>query len=137
MAAESTAEGMLIFDGDCGFCTASVLWLIRRFRMPVDAVPWQSLEADGRLAELGLTPAQTSRWAWWAEDGRLWRGHRAIGKGLRACRGAWPLMGALLLVPPPLCWPLIAGYRLVANLRGRLPGATPACSRKNWPPPQS
>lgn len=128
------APPILVFDGECGFCTASVLWLRRRLKRPVELVPWQKPAEAGGLAELGLDREQLRRWAWWLEDGRRWRGHRAVGRALLACRGAWPALGAVLLAPPPLSWSAALGYRLVARLRGHLPGVTPACRRDHWPP---
>lgn len=125
---------ILVFDGECGFCTASVLWLRRRLKRPVELVPWQELAATGGLTGVRLDRDDVRRWAWWIEDGRRWRGHRAGGRALLACRGAWPALGALLLLPAPLSWPAALGYRLVARFRGRLPGVTPACRRDRWPP---
>lgn len=131
------ARNLLIFDGDCGFCTTSVDWVARRFRdeVKVEVVPWQRLPLD----DFGLSREEVALYAWWLEvtEGsgeqrqgvRKWRGHRAAGKALRACRGVWPWLGALLLTPPPLSWLWAVGYRLVARFRGYLPGTTPACKR--------
>lgn len=123
------ARNLLIFDGDCGFCTTSVHWVARRFRdeADVEVVPWQRLSLD----DYGLSHEDVALYAWWLEvtgdERRKWRGHRAAGKALRACRGVWPWLGALLLTPPPLSWLWAAGYRLVARFRHRLPGGAPAC----------
>lgn len=118
----------LIFDGDCGFCTGSVEWLERRLAREVVIVPWQRAE----LAHWGLTEADARRYAWWVDEaGRAHRGHRAAARALRASRGAWPLVGWLLLVPP-LSWLAAVGYRLVAKTRGHLPGTTPACRNPAW-----
>lgn len=124
---------LLVFDGDCGFCTMTVDWIGRRLRQPAEIVPWQRLDFE----ELGLSQHDVDRYAWWIEPAeeeepgergwRKWRGHRAAGRALRRCRGLWPWLGAVLLAPPPISWIWRAGYRLVANSRGILPGATPAC----------
>jgi predicted DCC family thiol-disulfide oxidoreductase YuxK len=124
---------MLVFDGDCGFCTTSVLWLLRRFRHPVEAVPWQRLAREGRLEALGLSENDVRRFAWWLEGGRRYRGHGAVGKALMACGRGWPLLAWPFLVPV-LAWPMAAGYRFIARIRGHLPGTTPACRRERWPP---
>lgn len=126
---------LFVFDGDCGFCTMSVDWVGRRLREPAEIVPWQRLD----LEELGLSQHDVDRYAWWIEPAEptegaeaqgkksKWRGHRAAGRALRRCRGLWPWLGAVLLAPPPISWIWAAGYRLIANMRGILPGATPAC----------
>lgn len=129
------ARPLLVFDGDCGFCTASVHWLEARFRREVDVEPYQALDLDA----LGLTEAGVTRYAWWLDAaerrspgaGVRDRGHRAIARGLRACGGLWPLVGGLLLLPPPFSWLYAAGYRLTARYRGWLPGTTPACRMRS------
>lgn len=133
-SSSTLSRPVLVFDGDCGFCTSSVNWVARRFRQPADIEPWQRLDLDA----LGLSARDVERFAWWiepagdAEDGeggdlRRWRGHRGIGRALRHCKGMWPLVGILLQAPPPISWLWAAGYRLVAHFRGYLPGGTPAC----------
>lgn len=115
---------MLIYDGDCGFCTTSARWIARRLPDDVRVVAWQSLDD---LAAHGLTVDDVTSAAWWVEpDGSPRGGHLAIGAALRAAGGAWGLVGRALLAPP-LRW--IGGpvYRLVARYRYRLPGATDAC----------
>ena len=117
----------LIYDGACGFCTASALWVSRRWAgadAPV-AVPWQELPEDW-VTELHLTGDDLARSAWWADGARVEGGSRAVGHALLAARGPWAVAGRLLLVPP-VSWVAPPGYRLVARYRHRLPGGTPAC----------
>lgn len=114
---------VLVFDGDCGFCTSTVHWLLARIRTPVRAVPWQRLD----LEAYGLTERDVRRFVWWIDEiGRRDRGHRAVARALEACGGGWPLVGRLLRTPP-FGWLGAVGYRLVARFRGWLPGGTPAC----------
>ncbi len=113
--------GTVIFDADCGFCTASADWLGRHGR--VTTQPWQSLD----LASVGLTEREVRDAAWYvAPDGRTLRGARAVAAALRECRLPWRPLGHLLDLPPVR--PLAAvGYALVARNRHRLPGSTDAC----------
>jgi len=123
---ENQDKPALIFDGDCGICTTSAEWVAARRRRPAAIVPWQSLD----LEALGLSQNDVTRFAWWIDErGRKSRGHRAIARALIACRQPWPIVGWLLLLPP-ITWLAAVGYRLVANNRGLLPGATPACRRE-------
>ena len=117
---------MLVFDGDCAFCTSAAQRMAARWTRPVQAVAWQGL-GEGGLGELGLTTAEVRTAAYWVDErGRLFRGHRAVAKALMAGTPAQRALGALLLVPP-LSWLARPGYWLVARYRHRLPGATDAC----------
>jgi predicted DCC family thiol-disulfide oxidoreductase YuxK len=114
---------LLVYDGDCGFCTKSARWLARRLPEPAVARPGQALD----LAELGLTDADVAAAAWWIEaDGTRRRGHAAIGRALAAGGGLWGVVGRVLLVPPvsSLARPVSA---LVARNRSKMPGGSDAC----------
>jgi predicted DCC family thiol-disulfide oxidoreductase YuxK len=125
---------VLVFDGDCGFCTRSAQWVSRGWHGRARAVPWQSLGEKG-LAEVNLTVEQVQSSAWWVEEpNRPVGGYRAIGESLRACRGFRRGFGAAILAPP-LRWIGPFTYRLVARHRYRLPGGTPACRVEDRAPP--
>jgi predicted DCC family thiol-disulfide oxidoreductase YuxK len=121
----TTTTPTLVYDGDCGFCTASARWIERRLRPAVRVVPWQELDD---LAAVGLTVDDVTRAAWWIDaDGHRHEGHLAIGEALAAARTPrWRLVGRVILVPP-FRWLGGPVYRLVARYRYRLPGATDAC----------
>ena len=116
---------VLIFDGDCGFCTtcARLLqrWVIKG-RSPRIA-PWQQLDLD----ELDLTAEQcTEAVQWVGADRHVVSGHVAIAEALRAGRLVWRPVGALL-VAPGFSWLAARLYSWVASHRHALPGGTPAC----------
>ncbi len=121
------SAGTLIFDGDCGFCTATARWVERRLSDDYQVVASQQDD----LAALGLTDDDVARSAWWIDpDGTRFDEHRCIAKCLRAMRAPWPALGRLLTLGPisPLAgWT----YRLVAGNRYRLPrfGRPRACKR--------
>lgn len=117
---------VLIFDGDCGFCTTVAQWAARGFHHGERSEPWQFLD-DDFLARHGLTRAEVGSVAWWVDDrGVRDGGHRAVGRALVARGGWWSLLG-LCALTPPTSWAAAAGYRLVVRWRYRLPGGTPAC----------
>jgi predicted DCC family thiol-disulfide oxidoreductase YuxK len=117
---------MLIFDGDCAFCTTTARWIAARWRIPAEAVPWQRLGQPG-LDALGLTVTDVEHAAWWVDSaGRRFRGHRAVGHALLAAGGWRAGLGRVALVPPG-SWVAALVYRAVARWRHRLPGGTPAC----------
>ncbi|HEX7581604.1 MAG TPA: DCC1-like thiol-disulfide oxidoreductase family protein [Gaiellaceae bacterium] len=108
----------MIYDGDCGFCTASVEAASRRLRTRVSIVPWQ--RAD--LVALGV-PEGDARLAlqWLGADGVRLQGHRAVAAWLRDAGGLWRVCAALLTAPG-LSQVAAAAYRLVAANRRRIPG---------------
>lgn len=115
---------MLLYDGDCGFCTVTATWLSGRLRTPVLVVPWQEVHD---LGELDLSPADVTTALYWVDVyGHRYRGHEGVARFLRLCRQPLPVAGALMTVPP-VSWLARAAYRLIALNRHRLPGATAAC----------
>lgn len=114
---------MLVYDGDCGFCTTSARWIERRLPADAPVVAWQSLDD---LAALDLTVDDVTAAAWWIDDGERAGGHLAIGAALRASRFPWSLLGRLILAPP-FRWLGGPVYRWIARNRYRLPGSTDAC----------
>ncbi|MBM6404770.1 DUF393 domain-containing protein [Phycicoccus sp. CSK15P-2] len=122
----SVRRPVLVFDGDCAFCTTSADALRRLRRSPADfgVEPWQHLD----LTSLGLSEdACAEAVQWVAADGRVSGAERAVARSLLASRAWVRPVGALLLAPGvrPLAG---AVYRWVARNRHRLPGGTPACS---------
>jgi predicted DCC family thiol-disulfide oxidoreductase YuxK len=123
---EREAAPLLVYDGDCSFCSSSARWITEHWQGPQRAVAWQHLDA-GRLERLGLTLDDLQRAAWWIDaSGRRSRGHLAVARALRAAPG-WPsVVGGILLIPP-FRWLAAGAYPLIARWRHRLPGGTPAC----------
>jgi len=119
---------MLLYDGDCAFCTASARRISARWRGPATAVAWQRLGGEG-LARLGLTVSDVEQAAWWVQpDGSRSAGHLAIAHALIAS-GGWRAAIGRLLGAKKLRWAFAPAYRAVARHRHRLPGATEACRR--------
>jgi len=115
---------MLIYDGDCGFCTACARWLVGKLRIPVTVIPWQEVHD---LGALDLTRADVTTAAYYVDPyGRLHRGHRAAAQALRQCRSGWPVLGAVLGAP---ALDAVAGavYTAIVRNRGRLPGQKASC----------
>jgi predicted DCC family thiol-disulfide oxidoreductase YuxK len=122
----TAATALLIYDGDCGFCTSAARWSAQGWHGQERAVSFQELGAVG-LEALGLSVAQAEQAAWWVdESGSLFRGHRAIGASLVASGGRRAMVGHAISTPP-LSWVAAVGYRVVVRYRHRLPGATAAC----------
>ena len=105
------AVPLVLYDADCGFCTASVRaaqgrWVGAR----IDATPFQSVNL--------VVHRQTVD--------KCAEALHAVATVLMASRGPWPVVGQLLRLPGVR---RVAGwcYAVVARNRHRLPGATAAC----------
>jgi predicted DCC family thiol-disulfide oxidoreductase YuxK len=123
---------LLIFDGDCAFCTSSAHWLARRLNRPDGAnarlVPWQFTD----LAALGTTAERTQREALWVSaDGTIYGGAAAFAEWLKFRGGAYGVVGRAINLPGVRAL-AAAVYRVIAKNRHRMPGGSPACA---LPPP--
>jgi predicted DCC family thiol-disulfide oxidoreductase YuxK len=127
MPSRSVSGGpVLVFDGDCGFCTSSAHWVARRWSEESTAIPWQELGNEG-LLRLGLTEEQAMVSVWWVEPGGPVLGaEQAVAKALLACGRPWRWIGAAMLLPPGRRLGRLL-YPVIARHRHRLPGGTPAC----------
>ena len=115
---------VLLFDGDCAFCTASVNFLTRYIRPKAQITAWQHADLDA----LGVSAQECQESIqWFAAPGSspLTQG-RAVAAALRCGSMPWPLVGRAMQVPG-IIQIMNAAYRLVAANRFRLPGSTPAC----------
>jgi len=116
---------VLLFDGDCAFCTTCARLVEKRIRPAADVVAWQFAD----LAELGVTAEQATDAVQWIEvDGAVRSGHEAIAAMLGSS-GPISRLAARLLVLPGISWMAAKVYAQVAANRHRLPGGTPACKR--------
>jgi predicted DCC family thiol-disulfide oxidoreductase YuxK len=120
----TTAQPLLVFDGDCAFCTT---WVNRgKSILPVfpASEPWQWLELD----DYGLTRHDVTHYVWYLAGERRFRGHAAVAAVLRTQPTfGWRFLGNLL-VTPPFSWAAAVGYAFIARFRHRLPGGTPVCA---------
>jgi hypothetical protein len=68
------SRSMLLYDGDCGFCTSCARWIEHRWPEGAAqlAIPWQLLGEDA-MAATGLTEADFARSVWWVAAKGWWR----------------------------------------------------------------
>lgn len=116
---------VLLFDGDCAFCSTSARWLDARVPTPTALEPWQWTE----LEPLGTSVDEVEAAVVFV-DVRLQRTHgpEGISDYLRSSTSAfWRALGRLLALRLVLlvAWPV---YRWIARNRHRLPGGTAQCS---------
>jgi len=117
---------VLVFDGDCGFCTTTARLLqrlVERGGRDFAVAPWQELDLDA----LGLTTRSCRTAAQWVgRDGTVRAGHLSIAAALRAGRPVWRPVGVVLTLPG-ISALAARVYQWVADHRYALPGGTPAC----------
>jgi predicted DCC family thiol-disulfide oxidoreductase YuxK len=114
---------VLLYDGDCGFCTTSVRFIERRIPTRAELRPYQFTDLDA----LGATPKRASAEVLWVDGTRISGGAQAVARLLIDAGGAWRVLGALLRIPP-FRWLAAGVYHVVTVNRYRLPGGTPACA---------
>jgi len=119
-------DPVLVFDGDCGFCTTAAdfarRWVARTGQYAV--CPWQQLD----LTRYGLTEADCVQAAQFVDaHGRTHEGHLAISAALRHGSLPWPPLGAALTTPG-VRQAAARIYAWVADHRHAMPGGTPACA---------
>ncbi|RNL83630.1 thiol-disulfide oxidoreductase DCC family protein [Halostreptopolyspora alba] len=122
-AVAKRARPVLVYDGDCAFCTSSVEVAQRYLQPPVETLPYQHSQLTGPI----LRRAEDEVLLLHPDGERVWGGADAAAVLLLASphRWAWPV-GWLLRLPGARAV-AAAVYRLVARNRHRLPGGTPTC----------
>ncbi|RCW43742.1 putative DCC family thiol-disulfide oxidoreductase YuxK [Halopolyspora algeriensis] len=113
---------VLVYDGDCGFCTGSAR-LVERLPVRVRLAPWQ--EED--LTALRTTEERARHEVLWVDSaGHVFGGGMAVAELLKHCRGPWKVLGRVLAAPGIRT--VVDGvYRRVSANRQHLSFATPAC----------
>ena len=123
MSPEVPDVPVLVFDGDCAFCTSTVNVATRWIRRMPTTVPYQFAD----LERLGLTEAACRDAVQYvARDRRILAAEDAVAGVLLAAGKGWWLLGALMHLPGAH-WLSGVAYRWVARNRYRLPGGTAAC----------
>lgn len=114
---------ILVFDGDCGFCTTAANFVLRRSKTDIEIIPWQFAD----LGTLGLSQAEASAKVQLVISGTHFSGHLCFAKLLELQPIPLRSLGWLLRTEPVSSLARF-GYWLIARYRHRLPGGTPACN---------
>ncbi|QWF82486.1 thiol-disulfide oxidoreductase DCC family protein [Amycolatopsis sp. CA-230715] len=116
---------LLVFDGDCGFCTRAVRWLFAKAKPAAEAIRYQQLD----LAAYDTTAERAGHEVLWIPlDGPISGGADGLARLLRTAKTRrWRVAGRVLGAVP-VRWSARPVYRAVARNRHRLPGGTEACA---------
>ncbi|MFM7056547.1 MAG: thiol-disulfide oxidoreductase DCC family protein [Planctomycetota bacterium] len=116
-------DGIVFFDGVCGFCNHFVNWVIRHDRRrqlrfsPLQGQTARQLLPADRWQQLSTVVLLTPRHAWIRSA--------AVCRILWAMGGPWKILAAMLwVIPLPL---RDLGYRLVGQVRYQLFGRHDQC----------
>jgi predicted DCC family thiol-disulfide oxidoreductase YuxK len=114
---------VLLFDGDCGFCSTSARFIVRWIKPKSSVVAFQRVD----LEAYGLTTAVATASIQFVDaEGRVSAAGRAIAATLRQAGPIWRAAAAAMALPG-VSWLVEVIYRFVAKHRYQLPGGTPAC----------
>jgi predicted DCC family thiol-disulfide oxidoreductase YuxK len=116
--------GLLVFDGDCAFCSTWVERLRDVLPRYPETIPYQWADLDA----LGLTLDEVQHFAWYLTATRQFGGHLAFSALLRSQPRIALRFAGRLIATPPFSWIAALGYHVIARYRHLLPGGTPACA---------
>ena len=113
------SEPLVVFDGTCGFCRATVMRLARapRLRLAGQLLPYQSAD----LASCGLTQQEACERMWLVQDSQVHGGAQAFAAWFATGSTTARLVGRTLTLPG-VRHAGGAAYRLIARNRHRIPG---------------
>lgn len=117
-------KGLLVFDGDCAFCTTWVNRLEAALPSFPPTTPYQWADLDA----LGVTLDDVQHYAWFLTPKHQYGGHLAFSALLRSQPRIELRFAGWMLATPPFSWAAAVGYSLIARYRHLLPGGTPACA---------
>lgn len=114
---------VLIFDGDCGFCTTTANWINKNSKVPIEVVPYQWTD----LTQWGLTPAEAAAKVQLSYAGEIFAGHKCMAKLLQIQPNPLLKAAGSIMVMPLIDYISAKLYEWIAANRQKLPGGTPAC----------
>lgn len=114
---------ILIFDGDCAFCSSSARALRKMTRNKIAIEPYQYLDLDS----YGLSEDLTSKAVYYVTEQESFSAAKAIARCLIDAKTPWSIAGFLLNIPVVISVGELV-YSWVSRNRHKLPGGTPECS---------
>ena len=117
-------NGLLVFDGDCAFCSTWVERLRAALPRYPETTPYQWADLDS----LGLSLDDVKHYAWYLTPSHQYAGHLAFSALLRSQPRLSLRFAGQLIATPPFSWVAALGYRFISRYRHLLPGGTPTCA---------
>lgn len=119
----NSSAPVLIFDGDCGFCTTTANWIKKNSKVALEIAPYQWTE----LGQYGLTTEEATARVQVVVGDKVFAGHYCMSQLLLIQPNILLKLVGALMVLPGLDSISAKVYEWIAANRQKLPGGTPAC----------
>lgn len=119
----NSSAPVLIFDGDCGFCTTTANWIKKNSKVALEIAPYQWTE----LGQYGLTTEEAAAKVQVVVGDKVFAGHYCMSKLLLIQPNILLKLVGAVMVLPGLDSISARVYEWIAANRQKLPGGTPAC----------
>lgn len=114
---------IVLYDGDCAFCSSAVRFAQKYIAHQIQFAAFQQTE----LNKYGLSTTRCQESLKFINHaGEIYSAQDAIAELLISAKRGWKLIGIALKLPG-INFIAALGYKLVAANRHRLPGGTPTC----------
>ncbi|NEO23899.1 MULTISPECIES: DCC1-like thiol-disulfide oxidoreductase family protein [unclassified Moorena] len=115
---------IFLYDGDCGFCNATVLFLLERTKLTsLLFCPLQSKYAENFFAEHGYQPPDLTT-AYLFHNGRLYQKSSAVLMAITLAEGPVRNLGIFLAIPPFI---RDGVYNLISSVRKQIQLGQSSC----------
>jgi predicted DCC family thiol-disulfide oxidoreductase YuxK len=118
----SSSLPVLVFDGDCGFCTTTANWIKENSKIAIEIAPYQWTD----LNQYGLTTEEAAAKVQLVVGDKVFAGHYCMAKLLLIQPNVLLKALGALMVAPGLNLISAKVYEWIAANRQKLPGGTPA-----------
>lgn len=119
----NSSAPVLIFDGDCGFCTTTANWIKKNSKVALEIAPYQWTE----LGQYGLTTEEAAAKVQVVVGDKVFAGHYCMSKLILIQPNVLLKLVGAVMVLPGLDSISARVYEWIAANRQKLPGGTPAC----------
>lgn len=109
------SDHIVFYDGECGVCSASVQFILNRWKKPVFFSPLQSKDSEDLLKSFNVKIKLDT--IYYLRNGKLYDRSSAILQITRRLKGIYPLFFVFWIIPKFIRDPF---YNLIAKNRNRI-----------------
>ncbi len=115
MSTKKEHNYVVFYDGECGFCSASVQFILNHWKKPIYFSPLQAGLSKQLLDEFDVEIKLDT--IYYLKNGKLYDRSSAVLQIARRLKGGYPLLFALYIIPKFIRDPF---YTLVAKNRNKI-----------------